>query len=245
MRLDIVAATQFEKATWQIKSPIPKIERVMIGGQAVFRQNGGIEGTQIDKIYVVGDNVEVFWRETAKPQQGKRSVLFKPTVSILTSMAREQTWKDALAELDERETVEEVQDIQDQVWRLNEDVPQQKDFVIARMGLLGDSVEVFATPKPGTAFDQKGLYIHFQLLPFFVQQIQSKMILSDWMEMQKDSHEAMLEEYSADDEPDDPDEPVEPGDLPVAEPAIAAARNIVALVPPPPSPPPNGAPTES
>src|ERR1700691_1594423 len=99
MRLTIVAATQFEKAMYQVRQPLPNVEKIVHpNGQEVYKQNGGKPGTLINSIFVVGDNVEIFWRKTNVPDKGFHTTLVKPTVSILTSIAALPEWTSALKE---------------------------------------------------------------------------------------------------------------------------------------------------
>jgi hypothetical protein len=148
----------------------------------------------------------------------------------LMSMAAQQSWSDLMAELDPRESVEEVLDGQDRMWVLNGDVPEQNTLQIVRMATLGDSVEVFAAPKPGTPLDERGIFLHFQLMPFFVHHVRAKSTLSDWTALQREYAELaqeMDEDEDEDDEEDEADEPLQ-----------------VSQVPPPPPPPPmNGSTT--
>jgi hypothetical protein len=158
-------------------------------------------------------------------------------------MASRQEWEALLREIDTREIVEEVIDGMDKLWKINQDVPDQPDYTIVRMAMLGDSVEVFVAPKVGTRLDKVGICLHFRLMPFFVQSISATADLSNWTALQAEYAE-MAEEEENDDEDDDDDGELDPNEELETNPGVFGPVATAAVPPPPPPPPPaplNGA----
>lgn len=252
VRLKIVAAVQANDAAWQLKKAVPKVEREPNG--MVKKPIAFIEGTEITNIILLGDNVDVFVRSAADPANGWHITLCKPSVTILTSVGDEMSWRAAMSELDRRESVEEVTDLNDSLWQLNSAVPNFSDLTIVQMGMLGESIEIFAMPKVGTAHATAGIFFHFQLMPFFVQQVNAKSTMSDWVALQTEFMEEAAAQYEEeeeedDDEDDDEDEDDTEGDafdIPTAAQPPQQPQQPQSLMgqpppPPPPPPMPNGA----
>lgn len=243
MKFEIIAATQYDYAAWQVRQPLPKLERMTVGQdgawrlaqpgeQSILRQSAHLPNTRIEKIQLVGDSVEIWALASADKGRGRHITLCKPQVSVLTSVAPRELWDQAMAELDSRERVEEVVDGTEKSWLLNKDVPDQDTLTIVRMAMIGEGVEVFAMPKPGTPFDSKGVFLHFQLMPFYVKQISATSDLNDWMMLQTEYAQMALELEEDDEEDDEDEEEEEPLALaPTGDHSMAAFPNA-----PPPAP---------
>lgn len=227
-RLEIVAASQFNRAVWQTGQPIPTVSK---DARGVMCQTGSEKGTQITKIILLGDNVEVFARSQNLNGKGIHYTLCKPSVSILTSIARQEQWEAVMKETEDDEQVEELVDLNEEVWSLNQDVPSQPMLTIVKMVLVNDVVEVFAVPKPGTPYADNGFYLYFQLMPFFVQQVRATAALNDWMNIQTEF--ARLAQEMDEDEEEEEEEEDEPEPL--------QASPVMPAPPPPPPSLPNGA----
>lgn len=241
-RLKIVSVAQYSKAVWQVGMGIPSI-CIDPANKSYGSQIGSVDGTQIDNIILLGGNIEIFGRDVSAPGRGFHKTLCTPTVSLLTAMANRPEWEALLHEVDTRETVEEVLDGLDNVWKINNDVPNQPDYTIVRMAMLDDSVEVFVAPKVGTRLDKVGFCLHFRLMPFFIQSISATADLNNWTALQAEYAEMAEAEENGDDEDDDDDELLDPSEELETAPG-ALGQPVAAAVPPPPPPPPapmNGA----
>jgi hypothetical protein len=211
-----IIATQLNEAAWVIGHPFPKVEVTDLGdGKGPqSRMTGHTEGNKITRLDLVGDSVEVWATSVNDPMRCLRVTLCRPTVAIVTSAIEPEEWRDALSDLDPRESVYEVLDLPGHLWRTNQDVPHSNgEFTIVSMARAEDDesddlqgIEVFAMIKPGA---QGPPFLHFLLLPFYLQQVTSSATPKAWLELQKEFD--LVEDPDPGDDPD-PDDDVEDQD---------------------------------
>lgn len=197
-----ILAMQLNHANWTVGLPLPRIGTTETGEQKMV---GRVDGTMVVRLDLVGDSLEVWATSEEDPLHGTHITLCKPSVSIITSKAEEGEWREAMAERDDRETVTEVLDLHNETWKLNGQVPtsggrltiESMTKLDAEEGDANEGVEVFAKSAPGI---QPLAYMHFTLMPFFVQQITAKAPLLAWRELQSE-----LDLVDDAEDPDDPD----------------------------------------
>ena len=200
--LKIYVAVQLNKAHWECGRAMPKAEIVSeaYGDEKVTleRVTGTQPGTRVTNIHYVDGNVIVWGTDDARPGRGRHFVLSKPSLAFLWSASVEGPWRAKLAEFEEdgafRETIEEVTDLECNVWRLRGPVPNLSDFTIIRMVVDDDTLGVFAISNPGTEAANRGVFHYFQLMPYFFQRVEASAPLPDWEELQLELEENLGEE---------------------------------------------------
>jgi hypothetical protein len=160
-KLSVVAALDLRGQSWEVGSPLPDKDK---DGSALFPT------TKIEKMILVGNFTEVFGRWTDKAQSYFRLTLMPPTVSIVMSKALRADWEAMLSDLEGNATkIHEAHDISMAVWKVGQPFPGDTTNTIAAMFLVGDMVEVFILPNPGTEVETLGLAMHVRLMPLTVQ----------------------------------------------------------------------------
>jgi hypothetical protein len=196
----------------------------------------------VDRILLVGNNVEVFARSTTDQTLGFHESLLPPSVATLIALVSKGAGGEFLAQvlsaMDSGEKVNAVYATDGKVWKLNGPVPNDDKSRIVKIAQSEDMVEIVAIPGTGSELDVAGYFLHFTLMPLSFLRVSAEAPLDEWMGMQQVMIAGEEEDDDDDDDDDDGDEePVE------GEQVTAAPVSLIPRVPPPPPPPPqpNGA----
>jgi hypothetical protein len=196
----------------------------------------GVADSLIARMMVVDGTVEVFARKPSDPKKGYRFSLCAPTVATIVSACPAgpaDLLTKFLSDLQTGETITEANDVEGFAWKLNEAPSGYPDMTIVKMVYSGDTVDVVATPNPGSPLEKQITFFIFTLMPMSFVRVCAEAPLDAWVEMQ-----AELEEMLADDDDENDEEEEEE----IEEQVAAAVAPPMLMVVPPPPPALNGAP---
>ena len=191
----------------------------------------GVADSLIARMMAVNGTVEVFARKPSNPKKGYRFSLCAPTVATSVSACPAgpaDLLTKFLSDLQTDETITEVNDIEGFAWKLNEAPSGYPDMTIVKMVYNGDTVDVVATPNPGSPLVGQITFFIFTLMPMSFVRVCTEAPLDVWIEMQTELEE-MLAEGDEDEEEEEEEDEIE------EQVAAAVAPPKLMVVPPPPA----------
>jgi hypothetical protein len=168
----------------------------------------GREASIIKGMVRVGNTVEVFAQNPTTAHLGDHAVLMAPTISTVIAIASQADWQELLGKVpDNIPKVNYCLDIAKNEWKVGQPTPGETDNTIAAMFLLGEMVEIFVSPNPGSEYANNGIMSHITLMPLTVQRtLMTDIQLQSWARlMQEAVVTAESEMEDLDDEDNDTD----------------------------------------
>jgi hypothetical protein len=159
-----------------------------------------------------------------------------PTISLILAIASRVDWDELLREFtDEDVRLEEVLDIQNNLWKVGSPFPGDNNSTIAAMYMVEDRIEVFILPNVGSELDQSGIALHATLMPLTVQRTNcTAMTFAQWNRVMAEAQEAADDAERGEEEEEEEEEGEEVAAQPTApygrSPAMPGMSSIQAAI---------------